>query len=116
MSSPINNNCRKEIDCPTRVCVPVSVTPYAEQGTTTAVCCGPPVITYGTPCSGVENGSCNFTVTQNINVSIPIEFGANSFMGSPFVECQLAPLDNSDSSNCPEINRQDTDQLRDMLV
>jgi hypothetical protein len=68
--------------------VPVTVTPFALPGDTTTFCCGPPIITPGVmSCPGTENGTCTFTITQNICTAVPVEFGANSSVGSTFVSC-----------------------------
>lgn len=70
------------------ICVPVTVTPFAEAGITTTKCCGDPIVTPGlAPCPGVKNGACAFTISQNICVSVPIEFGAEAVVGDTFVEC-----------------------------
>lgn len=76
---------------PMTVCAPVTVTPFVNELPTTTFCCGDPVITPGaTTCSGVRNGSCTFTITQDICVEVPIEFGANTVVGDPFVTCGTA--------------------------
>lgn len=82
------------------VCVPVVVTPFAIARETTTVCCGAPIITPGiTVCEGVVNGSCYFTISQNICVEVPVEFGAYSSVGAPVVQCGEAT--NQDiCSNC----------------
>lgn len=70
------------------VCVPVTVTPFARIETTTTHCCGDPVVTpNATVCPGTINGSCRFTITQNLCVEIPVEFGATATVGSPSVQC-----------------------------
>ncbi len=89
---------------PSTVCVPVTVTPFVLPGDTTTVCCGPPTVTSGTaPCPGVENGSCTFTITQSICVAVPIEFGANSVVGDPFVQCGTASAEDI-CTGCGEVN------------
>ena len=70
------------------VCVPVTVTPFAKPGDTKTFCCGEPVITEGIePCEGKVGGSCSFTITQNICVAVPVEFGAVSKVGDTTVTC-----------------------------
>lgn len=50
-----------------KICVPVTVTPFAQAGITTTKCCGDPVVTPGREvCAGVKNGSCFLTITQDI--------------------------------------------------
>lgn len=91
-----------------RVCVPVTVTPYANQGDLTVSCYAEPIITPGIhKCKGHENGNCAFTITQNLCVSIPIEFGATASTGNPSIQCKRATFEDVyttlDSNN--EINR-----------
>lgn len=70
------------------ICVPVTVTPFAQAGVTTTKCCGTPVITPGREvCGGMRNGSCFFTMTQDICVAVPVEFGAVATVGDSFVNC-----------------------------
>ena len=70
------------------ICVPVTVTPFAQTGATATKCCGTPVITPGVAvCGGVKNGSCAFTITQDICVAVPVEFGAVATVGDSFVSC-----------------------------
>lgn len=76
---------------PATVCVPVTVTPFARVTATTTTCCGTPVVTPGaTTCAGTVNGSCRFTITQNLCVAVPVEFGATATNGSPSVLCGTA--------------------------
>lgn len=83
--------------CPTvgyqsaSICVPVTVTPFARTGVTTTKCCGDPVVTPGREvCGGMKNGSCFFTITQDICVAVPVEFGATATVGDSYVNCNGA--------------------------
>ena len=79
------------------VCVPVTVTPFAKPGATETKCCGDPVVKPGdSTCTGRKNGACNFTITQEICVKVPVEFGADVNVGDTFVECK----DVSDKDIC----------------
>jgi hypothetical protein len=70
------------------VCVPVTITPFANEGQTTTFCCGNPMIRSGEHmCDGVENGTCRFTMTQNLCVRVPVTFGATPSVGPTFVQC-----------------------------
>ena len=70
------------------VCVPVTVTPFAQTGATRTKCCGDPVIRPGIDvCSGLKNGSCSFTISQDICVAIPVAFGATASVGDTYVGC-----------------------------
>lgn len=73
------------------ICVPVTVTPFAQAGTTVTKCCGSPVVIPGREvCGGVKNGSCFFTISQDICVAVPVEFGAVATVGDSFVSCNGA--------------------------
>ena len=93
----VNVNLTDNQTCPTvgyqsaSICVPVTVTPYAQTGMTTTKCCGAPVVTPGLNiCGGVKNGSCSFTITQDICVAVPVEFGAVASVGDSYVSCNDA--------------------------
>lgn len=93
------NGCEKITYQPATVCVPVKVTPSASAGAVNTFCCGEPTVT---PCScyvlsrGNVNGSCNYTISQNICVEVPIQFNAIACVGDPSVECGRATsLDSS---------------------
>lgn len=76
---------------PLTVCVPIEVTPFAIAGTPTTYCCGEPTITPNTDsCNGTVNGNCSFTITQDICVAVPVEFGATASVSSPHVDCMNA--------------------------
>lgn len=68
------------------VCVPVTVTPFAHVGTPVASCCGAPVVTSGDVCPR-NGGICHFTISQEICVAVPVEFGARAVAGTPSVQC-----------------------------
>ena len=79
------------------ICVPVSVTPFAHAGTTVTTCCGDPVVRSGNiPCPGIKNGSCSFTITQDICVAVPVVFGAEAVVGDTFVNC----IESSEKNIC----------------
>lgn len=44
----------------------------------------------------MKNGSCAFTITQDICVAVPVEFGAVAAVGDSFVSCS----DASDQDIC----------------
>ena len=101
MLQNINPNALEETQtCPTvgyqsaSICVPVTVTPFAQTGATVTKCCGNPVVTPGREtCSGMKNGSCFFTISQDICVAVPVAFGAVATVGDTFVNCNGASAD-----------------------
>lgn len=76
------------------MCVPVTITPYAQTGATITKCCGNPVVTPGRiSCTGERNGNCSFTISQDICVAVPVAFGAVASVGDTFVTCNGASSD-----------------------
>lgn len=70
------------------VCVPVTVTPFANAGATTTKCCCEPVVTPGdVSCPGEVNGVCTFTISQTVCVEVPVSFGAMAKVGDTYVDC-----------------------------
>ena len=77
------------------VCVPVSVEPYAKAGVTLTKCCGNATVVPGRQvCGGIKNGISSFTISQNICVAVPVEFGANATVGKRIstVKARLAKI------------------------
>lgn len=73
------------------ICVPVTIEPYAKAGSTKTKCCGNAIVTSGAqPCKGIKNGTCAFTISQNICIAVPVEFGANAVVGDTYVDCKGA--------------------------
>jgi hypothetical protein len=76
------------------ICVPVTVTPFAQAQPTVTKCCGSPTVTAGlTPCTGTKNGTCLFTISQDVCVSVPVAFGASAVVGDAYVTCNGASAD-----------------------
>ena len=64
------------------VCAPVTVTPYAELHQPTVKCNGKTRVCSGpVPCLGKKNGSCSFTIRQQIDVEVAVDFGASVSIG-----------------------------------
>lgn len=93
--------------CPTvgyqaaSVCVPVTVTPFANAGATVTKCCGAATVVPGRQiCAGIKNGVCSFTLSQNVCVAVPVAFGATADVGEAYVEC----LGSSAEDICTDCN------------
>ena len=70
------------------VCAPVEVRPFARPGVTRTKCCGKPKLTPGKiTCHGDKNGSCHFTVNQELCIKVPVMFGASATVGDTHVKC-----------------------------
>jgi len=73
------------------VCVPVTVTPFANVKPTITYGISEAVVTPGiSVLTGTANASGHFTITQNICIAVPVEFGANASVGDPFVTGKAA--------------------------
>lgn len=85
------------------ICVPVTVTPFAKTGATFTKCCGNSIVMPGrNTCGGVKNGACSFTISQDICVAVPVDFGAVATVGDTFVNCSGASSDDS-CTQCEKI-------------
>lgn len=68
--------------------MPVTLTPFANAGATVTKCCGAATVVPSRQiCSGVKNGVCSFTLSQNVCVAVPVDFGATATVGEAYVEC-----------------------------
>lgn len=98
---PVDETCETEAFLPMTVSAPVSVKPFIRELPITASCCGDPVLTpIPPPCR--DKGICSFVITQNICIQIPIEIGARSLVGNPFVQCGEATSEDV-CSDCDSI-------------
>lgn len=84
------------------VCVPVTVTPFANPGEAKATCCGEPIVHMGDQCSGNKK-SCSFTITQNLCIEIPISFGAVIETGAAVVQCGDVSEEECDCTDEPGV-------------
>ncbi|MEG1752162.1 MAG: hypothetical protein RR140_03490 [Clostridia bacterium] len=86
------------------ICVPVTITPFAKTGITVTKCCGNATVLPGrNTCGGIKNGICAFTISQNICVEVPVDFGATATVGDTFVSCNGASSEDI-CTNCDKIN------------
>lgn len=104
--SDINNEpiVTKSDSCPTigyqevSVCVPVEVKPYAEIGEIETICLGESIVVSGGECKGKpKDSTCKFTITQKIQVAVPVTFGAETEVGEAGIDCLCA-----DNEPCSE--------------
>ncbi len=79
--------CLSCVNSSSTACVPIKICPFADTETISIECCGSPVIRESCDdCRGTINGRNEFTVSQNIMVSIPIVFGADVVVGDTYVQ------------------------------
>jgi len=68
------------------VCVPVTITPFAEVGPIDITCCGTATVS-NVPCPIGAPPSCTFYVRQTICAEVPISFSATGDPGDAVVSC-----------------------------
>lgn len=92
---------KKDKTCPATgyqsatVCVPVTIRPFAKPGKTTTYCKGNPIIKPDSDtCHGTINGVCNFTISQEVCVEVPVDFGATATVGKAVIDCGKATCHN----------------------
>lgn len=95
--SKIDSTCTSVASRKAKVCLPISIKPYAETDSPIITCCGDPVIRQCHCCHGEIDKSCDFTLTQTIQIDIPVEFGASMIVGDTYVCCNCPGL-----SDCEE--------------
>ncbi len=118
MSENLHNNTTEDQTCPAvgyqsaSICVPVTVTPFAYTGATRTKCCGDPVVISGiNTCGGAKNGTCSFTISQDICVAVPVIFGATAAVGDTYVDCNGATAEN----NCEDCDKDSIEAAQTMV-
>ena len=98
---PLENRCPAVGYQRVAVCAAVTVTPFARLGAVTTVSCGEPVICARTcDCPGVENGSCCFTIRQELCIVVPVIFGAEVALSDPSSTCISASGEDCTDCDC----------------
>lgn len=73
------------------VCVPVTIKPFGEIGNAKTKCLGSAVVKPGCDdCPGKPGEVCKFTISQKLQVEVPVIFGARAEKGETSVECGCA--------------------------
>lgn len=97
---PVEETCPAEAFVPMTVCTDVTVTPFVNELPPTTFCCGGPIVTpEPATCPGERNGDVKFTISQDICVKVPVEFGATTSVGDPFVDAG-EPTSEDVCTNC----------------
>lgn len=73
-----------------KICLPVSVIPYAITSPAIINCCGNTKISSNCECNCKgDSTSCDFVISQIINVDVPVEFGASVKIGETYIQCNV---------------------------
>ena len=72
--------------------LPVCITPFAIASPAKVKCCGETtIVPTCNVCVDSSPNTCEFIITQKIQVDLPIEFGATVKVGETFVDCEASP-------------------------
>jgi hypothetical protein len=88
-----SKNCEKVVHQKAKITLPVEIEPFVITGNIKTKCCGSPKI-IEEHC-GCKDG-CQFLITQEICVSIPVRFGAVTETKEVCIECEEPVVDDSD--------------------
>jgi len=81
--------CRRVIRQRATISVPICIAPVVYTQGASAQCWGPPSFTPIGPCHTVVEGCCRFIMSQNICVTVPVEFSAEAITGEPSIRCHI---------------------------
>lgn len=91
------DSCSKSATQCVSVSLPVEVSPVASVGEITTSCQGTPVVTCQT--DGTRN-VCVLTVTQQVCMTIPVNYGVRTSAGTAEIGCAEGPGSESGACGC----------------
>ena len=86
------NGCKEYIIKQTKICAPIEISPHvslAPGQSISVACSGKPELGMGYPCEDSFSQTCKFTVTQEVNISIPMRFSAKAEIENASIACSL---------------------------
>lgn len=86
-------SCERIVHQKTKITLPLSIEPFAVTGKIKTKCNGNPIVTIN-PCCDSKN-TCNYLITQEICIELPIKFGAFTEVENTRVDCGSLHLDES---------------------
>ncbi|MBP1761510.1 MAG: hypothetical protein H6Q64_1052 [Firmicutes bacterium] len=86
------NTCSKFAYQKANVTVPVMVKPFVQVGPANSFCCNTPTIDNFQFKPHGDKQICCFTISQEICVEIPVQFGAQVCSGEPWIDCHEVSL------------------------
>lgn len=94
-----------------KICLPVSIIPYAVTSPAIVNCCGETEVGFiSDECTASEATSCEFVISQVINVDVPVEFGASVKIGETYIQCAVT----GECTSCLDAEIEDEDtELQD---
>lgn len=78
--------CEKVVHQKAKVTLPISIEPFVVSGKIKTRCCGVPKVSIDPFCECKDN--CNYLITQEICIEIPLKFGVLTETKDSFVECE----------------------------
>jgi hypothetical protein len=85
--------CEKTVHQKTKVSLPISVEPFVIPGRVRARCCGTAKVTIEPFNECKEN--CNYVITQEICIEIPLKFGVSTEIKDSFIECEAPSIEDT---------------------
>jgi hypothetical protein len=85
--------CEKVVHQKTKVSLPISVEPFVIPGKIKARCCGTTKVTID-PFNECKD-NCNYVITQEICIEIPLKFGVSTEIKESFVECETPSIEDT---------------------
>jgi hypothetical protein len=91
------------------VCIPVTLYPYGELGDITVQCLGSPVVTSGSAsCPAAANEVFHFTISQKLQVEVPVTFGTTAEAGTALIDCGNCTADGTEDSEDTDSTEEET--------
>lgn len=78
--------CEKIVHQKAKVTLPISIEPFVVSGKIKTRCCGAPKLSIAPYCECKDY--CNYLITQEICIEIPLKFGAITETKETFIECE----------------------------
>ena len=74
--------CEKTVHQKAKVALPISIEPFVVAGRIKARCCGNPKVSIDC------KDNCNFVITQEICIDIPLKFGVLTDIKDEIIDCE----------------------------
>jgi hypothetical protein len=83
--------CEKIVHQKAKVTLPISIEPFVVSGKIRTRCCGTPKVSID-PFSECKN-NCDYVITQEVCIDIPLKFGVATEIKESFVECEKPSIE-----------------------
>lgn len=83
-----SKTCKKNVHELADILLPIKLEPETTIGEIITECCGEPSIICKNNCDCHNNNYCELVITQTIRITIPIEYGVNTYTGKSNIKCK----------------------------